>query len=176
MLLALGAVAAGAIFSTYFIGDDRLDFWKGSLYVMGDDVMDAAHHVPALVKYLPLIMMIAGFLLAHTFYIRKPHLPKQMAEAFSGAYRFLLNKWYFDELYDFLFVRPAFWLGRVLWKKGDEKIIDGLGPDGVSAAVFEIAKRVRLVQTGYLYHYAFVMLIGVVVIVTYVIFFAVGTH
>ena len=176
LILAIGAIGGGAMFSVYFIGDARVDFWKGALFVLGDDVMDAAHHVPAMVKFLPLIMMVSGFLLAYLFYIRKPHLPKQLAEAFSGAYQFFLNKWYFDELYDFIFVRPAFWLGRVFWKKGDGKIIDGFGPDGISASVIGIAKRVRTIQTGYLYHYAFAMLIGVVVIVTYVVFFSGGTH
>ncbi|MGY8986393.1 MAG: NADH-quinone oxidoreductase subunit L, partial [Sphingomonadales bacterium] len=111
LILAIGAVGAGAIFSTYFIGEARDDFWKGTLFVMGDDVIDAAHHVPAMVKYLPLIMMLTGFYLAYVFYIKKAHLPKKMAEAFSGAYKFLLNKWYFDEFYDLLFVRPAFWIG-----------------------------------------------------------------
>ena len=176
LILAIGAVGAGAIFSTYFIGEARDDFWKGTLFVMGDDVIDAAHHVPAMVKYLPLIMMLTGFYLAYVFYIKKAHLPKKMAEAFSGAYKFLLNKWYFDEFYDLLFVRPAFWIGRVFWKKGDGAIIDGLGVDGISTFVFKTAKKVRTIQTGYLYHYAFAMLIGVVIIVTYVVFFTGGTQ
>ncbi|TIP03559.1 MAG: NADH-quinone oxidoreductase subunit L, partial [Mesorhizobium sp.] len=82
-------------------------------------------------------------------------------------YGFLLNKWYFDELYDFLFVRPAKRLGRFLWKTGDGAIIDGLGPDGISARVVDVTNRVVKLQTGYLYHYAFAMLIGVAALVTW---------
>ncbi|HXY89203.1 MAG TPA: NADH-quinone oxidoreductase subunit L, partial [Xanthobacteraceae bacterium] len=82
-------------------------------------------------------------------------------------YRFLLNKWYFDEIYDFLFVRTAKWLGRFLWKRGDGWLIDGFGPDGVSARVIDVTQRVIRLQTGYLYHYAFVMLIGVAALITW---------
>ena len=85
----------------------------------------------------------------------------------DGLYAFLLNKWYFDELYNFMFVRPAFWLGRVFWKRGDEQTIDGFGPNGVSSAVALIAARARKLQSGYVYHYAFAMIIGLAVVVTW---------
>ena len=84
-----------------------------------------------------------------------------------GLYRFLLNKWYFDELYDRIFVRPAFWLGNLFWKGGDQNIIDRLGPDGVAARVVDVTKSVVRLQSGYLYHYAFAMLIGVAALITY---------
>ena len=87
--------------------------------------------------------------------------PSASPSAFAGLYLFLCNKWYFDELYDFLFVRPAKRLGRFLWKTGDGAVIDGLGPDGVAARVIDITSRVVRLQTGYIYHYAFAMLIGV---------------
>ena len=94
-------------------------------------------------------------------------LPKALAESNPALYQFLLNKWYFDEIYDFLFVRPAKWLGRFFWKKGDGWLIDGFGPDGVSARVIDVTRRVVLLQSGYLYHYAFVMLIGVAALITW---------
>ena len=89
-------------------------------------------------------------------------------------YKFLLNKWYFDEIYDFLFVRPAMWLGRLFWKGGDGFIIDGFGPDGVSARVLDVTRNVVRLQTGYLYHYAFAMLIGVAAFITWFMF--AGVH
>ena len=108
-----------------------------------------------------------GFLVAYWFYIRNPEVPKRLAERQDILYRFLLNKWYFDEIYDYLLVRPAMWLGRVLWKQGDGWLIDGFGPDGVSARVIDVTNRVMRLQTGYLYHYAFVMLIGVAALITW---------
>ena len=106
-------------------------------------------------------MMIVGFLVACQFYVRRPDIPEALARDQAVLYRFLLNKWYFDEIYDFLFVRPAMWLGRVFWKGGDGFVIDGFGPDGVSARVLDVTRNVVRLQTGYLYHYAFAMLIGV---------------
>jgi NADH-quinone oxidoreductase subunit L len=110
--------------------------------------------------------MIAGFGLAYVYYIAVPSLPDATARAFRPVYLFLLNKWYFDELYDALFVKPAMAIGRVLWKKGDGAIIDGLGPDGVANRVLWTTGRLVKLQTGYVYHYAFAMLIGVAIIVT----------
>ena len=111
--------------------------------------------------------MIVGFVTAYRFYIQSPDAPRRLAERHPGLYQFLLNKWYFDELYDFLFVRPAKRLGRFLWKKGDGAVIDGMGPDGIAARVVDITDRVVKLQTGYLYHYAFAMLIGVAALVTW---------
>ena len=99
-------------------------------------------------------------------------VPKQLAARNDWLYRFLLNKWYFDELYDFLFVRSLKWLGRFLWKRGDGWLIDGFGPDGVSARVMDTTARIVKLQSGYLYHYAFAMLIGVAFLVTYLMFAA----
>ena len=115
-------------------------------------------------------MMIVGFLVAYWFYVRRPDLPARLAASQPLLYRFLLNKWYFDEIYDFLFVRPARWLGTFLWKKGDGAVIDGLGPDGISARVVDVTNRVVRLQTGYVYHYAFAMLLGVAALVTWSMF------
>jgi NADH-quinone oxidoreductase subunit L len=114
--------------------------------------------------------MAAGFAVAWYFYITNPLVPFGLAKRFRGLHQFLLNAWYFDALYDRVFVRPAKWLGRFLWKTGDGRIIDGIGPDGVAARVIDITNRAIKLQTGYIYTYAFVMLVGVALIITYFIF------
>jgi NADH-quinone oxidoreductase subunit L len=111
--------------------------------------------------------MLLGFTVAWYYYIDHPERPAEMAARRGPLYLFLYNKWYFDELYDFLFVRPAKRLGHFLWKTGDGKIIDGLGPDGVSAGIVDWTRQVVRLQTGYLYHYAFAMLIGVAILATW---------
>lgn len=113
--------------------------------------------------------MAAGFALAYLYYIAAPWLPEATAKAFRPLYLFLLNKWYFDELYDFLFVRSARWLGRALWKGGDGAVIDGT-IDGTARTVAWTTGRVVKLQTGYVYHYAFAMLIGVALLISYFIF------
>jgi len=167
-VLAVGALLAGVVFHDFFIGHGYEEFWKGALFTLPDNhILHAFHEVPMWVKLAPFVAMIAGFLLAYQFYIRSPETPKQLAAQHRGLYAFLLNKWYFDEVYDFLFVRPAKRLGHFLWKKGDGWLIDGFGPDGVSARVVDVTNRVVKLQTGYLYHYAFAMLIGVAALVTW---------
>ena len=132
--------------------------------------LEAAHNVPLWVKYLPIGVGAAGIALAYGLYMGLPNVPGLLANRFAGLYQFLLNKWYFDELFDLIFVRPAFYLGRGLWKSGDGALIDGVGPDGIAAAVKLIARRAGALQTGYLYHYAFAMLSGVVILVTWYLF------
>ena len=166
-LLAAGALLAGIVFVEYFIGHDYAHFWGASLFTGPENhILEHAHHVPTLVKWSPFIMMAAGFGLAYFFYIVSPGMPVALARAFRPIYLFLLNKWYFDELYDAIFVRPAMWIGRKLWKTGDGAIIDGLGPNGISARVLDVTGRVVKLQSGFVYTYAFVMLIGVTVIAT----------
>lgn len=167
LLLAVGAVFAGWFYKGSFIGDGRFTFWNGSLVTSAGDVMDQAHHVPAAVIWSPFVAMVLGFGLAWYFYMRGSDIAKRTAETWDGLYAFLLNKWYFDELYNLIFVRPAFWLGRVFWKRGDEDTIDGFGPNGVSGLVAGVAARVRKLQTGYVYHYAFAMIIGLAIAVTW---------
>ena len=131
--------------------------------------------MPWLVAVLPTVMMAGGFLIAWQFYIRRPELPVQIAGQHEMLYRFLLNKWYFDELYDLVFVRPALRLGRLLWRGGDGWLIDGFGPDGISARVIDVTNRVVRLQSGYLYHYAFAMLIGVAALITWFMY-GLGVH
>jgi NADH-quinone oxidoreductase subunit L len=168
-VLAAGAILAGVVFTGYFIGPSYQEFWKGALYELpGKDILHHMHEVPTLVPWSPTVAMIGGFLLAYLFYIKAPHLPAATAKAFRPLYLFLLNKWYIDELYDFIFVRPAMWLGRVLWKGGDGAIIDGT-IDGTASAVGWASGRASKVQTGYVYHYAFAMLMGVAGLITWFI-------
>jgi NADH-quinone oxidoreductase subunit L len=167
-ILAAGALFAGIIFHGAFIGEGYAEFWKASLFTLPDNhILHEIHELPLWVELSPFIAMVIGFALAWKFYIRSPEMPKNLAAQHRGLYAFLLNKWYFDELYDFLFVRPAKRLGTFLWKTGDGTIIDGLGPDGISARVVDVTNRVVKLQTGYLYHYAFAMLIGVAALVTW---------
>jgi NADH-quinone oxidoreductase subunit L len=167
-VLSLGALAAGYAFKEAFIGHDYEHFWKSALFTGKDNhILHAMHEVPKWVVWSPFVAMLLGFLLALYMYVLRPDVPGKLAAANPVLYKFLLNKWYFDEIYDFLFVKPAMWLGRFLWKKGDGAVIDGLGPDGVSARVVDVTNRVVRLQTGYVYHYAFAMLIGVAGLVTW---------
>ena len=167
-ILAAGALAAGFLFHDWFIGEHYAEFWKASLFTLDDNhILHEFHEVPFWVKLAPFVAMVVGFLVAYRFYIASPESPRQLAARHPALYQFLLNKWYFDELYDFLFVRPAMRLGRFLWKRGDGWFIDGFGPDGVSARVIDVTRNVVRLQTGYLYHYAFAMLIGVAAFVTW---------
>jgi NADH-quinone oxidoreductase subunit L len=166
ILLALGSLLAGGLFAHLFIGGAQAEFWRGSLVTHAGE----AHEAPLWVALAPTVAMAAGFGVAWYFYITNPLVPFGLAKRFRGAYLFLLNAWYFDALYDALFVRPAKRLGRFLWKTGDGAIIDGIGPDGIAARVIDITNRVVKLQSGYIYHYAFVMLVGVAIIITYFIF------
>ncbi|MIL09562.1 NADH-quinone oxidoreductase subunit L, partial [Salmonella enterica subsp. enterica] len=168
VVLAIGAIGAGMVFYDSFVGEAYEAFWKGAIFSGADNhILHEFHNVPKWVKVSPFVAMLLGFVTAYQFYIRNPAIPARLAETNRGLYQFLLNKWYFDELYDFLFVRPAFRIGRFLWKDGDGKVIDGLGPDGVATGVANITQRVVKLQSGYLYHYAFAMLIGVAALVTW---------
>jgi len=167
-VLALGAVVAGFAFKGVFFGTAHEGFWKEALFIGKDNkILEEMENVPAFVSLLPTIMMIGGFAVAYAMYIRWPGSADALAKANPLLYRFLLNKWYFDEIYDAIFVRPAMWLGRLFWKSGDGMIIDGMGPDGVAARVLNVTDRVVLLQTGYMYHYAFAMMIGVAALISW---------
>jgi NADH-quinone oxidoreductase subunit L len=169
--LAIGAAFAGLAFDNLFVGHDMSAYWQHSLLVLpGHDSIEAGHNVPEWVALMPLILGLIGIGSAYVMYILAPGLPATLARTFRPIYLFLLNKWYFDELYDFLFVNPAKQVGRLFWKGGDGAVIDGLGPDGVSTVTRNLAQRAGRLQTGYVYHYAFVMLIGVVLIISWYLF------
>ena len=167
-VLAVGAVFAGMIFKHFFIGTGFEGFWKGAIHLGPENkILEEMEHTPFLVGQLPALMMIGGFIVALYGYVLKPGAAAGWAQVNRGLYQFLLNKWYFDQLYDLIFVRPAFWLGRVFWKGGDGYIIDGFGPDGVAAAVVGTTNRVTRIQSGYVYHYAFAMMLGVAALITW---------
>jgi len=169
VVLALGAVAAGALFHNFFIGEGYEEFWKAALFNGPDNhIRVDMEHSPVIVSWAPTLAMVGGFALSWYFYIANPALPEKIANlpVIHDIYLFLLNKWYFDQLYHYIFVRPAHWLGRMLWKKGDGAIIDGLGPDGLAATVGGLTRDIVKLQSGFVYQYAFVMLIGVTLIAT----------
>ncbi len=168
-ILAVGCFLAGFPFKELFAGHGVEDFFRESVK-MHPHIIEEMEEIPEYIKVLPFVMMIGGLVVSYLFYIRRPYLPEDLAAQQPMLYQFLLNKWYFDELYDLIFVRPAKWIGYQLWKKGDGAIIDGLGPDGVSARVLDVTRNVVRLQTGYLYHYAFAMLIGVAGLITWFMF------
>jgi NADH-quinone oxidoreductase subunit L len=168
-VLAIGSIASGFPFKELFAGSGVDEFFRESVK-MNPHIIENMEHMPAWLAPLPTLMMAGGALVSYIFYISRPYIPEELAEQQPMLYQFLLNKWYFDELYDLIFVRPAKWIGYQLWKKGDGYIIDGFGPDGVSARVLDITRNVVKIQTGYLYHYAFAMLIGVAGLITWFMF------
>jgi NADH-quinone oxidoreductase subunit L len=167
-VLAIGSVAAGFPFKEFFAGHETHEFFRESL--KQGEILEAMHHVPWTVAYLPTVMMALGWGVSAYIYLYRTEIAENLAKQHAWLYQFLLNKWYFDELYDRIFVRPALWLGRVFWKGGDGFVIDGLGPDGVSARVLDVTRNVVRLQTGYLYHYAFAMLIGAAALITWFMF------
>ena len=165
-LLAGGALIAGFALKDWFIGHHWVEFWAGSIVnAPSNHVMEAMHHVPGWVAMAPSVVGFAGIALAYVLYVAMPNIPGQLAQRFSGLYRFLLNKWYFDELYDKIFVRPALCLARVLWQVGDATLIDGM-PNGAATIAAATSRQAVKLQTGSLAVYAFSMLIGVVALVT----------
>ncbi|MCC0058041.1 MAG: NADH-quinone oxidoreductase subunit L [Hyphomicrobiaceae bacterium] len=165
LVLAAGALFAGLGFRHLFIGADQAAFWREAIVLP-----EHGHHdVPLWLTLSPTIAMTLGFVIAWYCYMWQPLVPFGLLKRFPAANRFLLHAWYFDALYDRIFVRPAKWLANVLWKVGDGKIIDGIGPNGIAARVLDITRGVVRLQTGYIYHYAFVMLIGVALLITYFI-------
>ena len=172
-VLAAGAVVAGWWGHDLFVGESRFNFWGDSLFVLsGNDTIAQAEHDPEWVKLLPTLIGLGGISLAFIFYMKVTDLPAKIASAVKPLYNLSFNKWYFDELYNLIGVRPSFFIGKKLWKVGDGKIIDGLGPDGIAATIARSSRETSKLQTGYVYHYAFAMLVGVVVFITAYIFIA----
>jgi NADH-quinone oxidoreductase subunit L len=162
LALAVGAVAAGMVFAPQFIGHHEADFWRGAIFTAeSNHVLHDSHDVPTWVKWAPLIVTLIGTFAAFWLYVLKEGLARRMADQKGPLWTFLYNKWFFDELYDLVFVKGARALGDLFWKIGDVKIIDGLGPNGAAWASLKSAGRLAKAQSGYVYHYAFVMLLGV---------------
>ena len=161
LLLSFGALFSGYLFSDFFLSYESKELWGNSIYIHPDNyILEEIHHSPFWVKKIPLVMMIIGFIVATLFYLLLKNVPSFLSSKLSFIYNFLYNKWYFDELYNFIFVNPLKRIGNFLWLFFDKKIIDGFGPDGISSLVISISRNVSKIQTGYVYHYAFAMLIG----------------
>ena len=161
LLLSFGALFSGYLFSDFFLSYELKELWGNSIYTHPDNhILEEIHHSPFWVKKIPLAMMIIGFIVATLFYLLLKNVPSFLSSKLSFIYNFLYNKWYFDELYNFIFVNPLKRIGNFLWLFFDKKIIDGFGPDGISSLVISISRNVSKIQTGYVYHYAFAMLIG----------------
>ena len=166
-VLSLGAIFAGMGFAHWFIEPEGAPrFWAGAI-AFNHELAERAHHAPLLVKLAPAIVMILGFLIAFAAYIRSRDLPRRFVDQFGILYAFLYNKWYFDEIYDVAFVRPSLWLGRLFWKKGDEGTIDRFGPNGAAGVVQVGNVLTARLQSGYLYTYALVMLLGLAAAATW---------
>jgi NADH-quinone oxidoreductase subunit L len=167
-VLTLGAVFAGLLFHGGFIeAETGKAFWANSTLAFNEHLMHAMHEVPLWVKLASTVAMLTGLFIAWNMYIRSETAPATVARNFAPLYKFFYNKWYFDELYNWLFVKPAFWFGRLFWKQGDVGIIDRFGPNG-SAAVVAFSSRMAVrMQSGYLYSYALVMLLGLVGLISW---------
>jgi len=168
-VLAAGALFAGMLFDADFIGSQASGFWHNAIAAIYGHARGEAE-LPLLAEFAPLVLTAIGFAIAYYYYVLHPELPPLLAARKGLLYTFFYNKWYFDELYDFLFVQPAKRLGRFLWKVGDGMIIDGLGPDGIAARVMDATRGAIRLQSGYVYHYAFAMLMGVAALVTWFLF------
>ena len=166
-VLSVGAIIAGQVFAPTFL--DTASFWNGAIFY-NENLIHRMHNVPYLVKYAAFIVMAIGLFAAWLAYIKDTSIPGKAAEQLGPVYRFFYNKWYFDELYHYLFVVPAFWLGRKFWKLGDMGTIDRFGPNGVAWVIEKGSVGAKRFQSGYLYSYALVMLLGLVAAITWVLF------
>jgi NADH-quinone oxidoreductase subunit L len=168
VVLAIGAVFAGMLGYNLFVGEGREEFWGASIFVAkGHDAIGAAHHAPEWIGALPLAAGVLGIGLAYVFYTLKPTLPAAWANSLSLLHQLIFRKYYFDELYDALFVNRSFDLGRIFWRRGDEGTIDAYGPDGIASVTRSASAGFSRLQSGYLFHYALAMLVGVLILTTF---------
>ena len=168
LFLALGAIFAGYAFKDYFIGSQFIQFWNNSIFFLKEFVL---HHPPLWFLLLTPILVLLAIPLSYYFFVKDKKSLDGFIEINKPLYNFLVNKWYFDELYDFLFVKPAKKIGSFFWKIGDGTIIDGFGPDGLTKLIKSVSDKAVQFQSGFLYHYAFVILIGLSVLLTYMMIF-----
>ena len=172
VLLSIGAVFAGFVFAGHFVGlEAGAEFWKGSL-AFSAELAEAAEKVPPLVSFTPTIVMLVGLAIAYNNYIRDPAAPGRLVATLPGLHNFLMHKWYFDELYDAIFVRPAFAIGRFFWHRGDEQTIDRFGPHGAAVLVGAGNRVTTRFQSGYLTNYALIMLLGLIGAATWAMWWA----
>ncbi len=164
ILLAVGAVFAGIVFNNVMVDHEQAAFWGSAIFTGPENhVLHERHEVPLWVQLAPAAAWISGLILAAIFYLAYPRIPRRIGETGGPMHSFLSHKWYFDELYNFVFVRGAALIGDVFWKVGDKKLIDGLGPDGVTAVAKGGAGGLSRLHTGYLFHYALLILVSAVI-------------
>ncbi len=167
LILAFGSIFVGLLFSNFYIGKMQYSFWGDSIILN-----DGKHHYLPFIQILIVKTSVAiGVMLAALIYFYKNHLSKSLAHNLEPLYSISFNKWYVDELYHSIFIRPYFYVANLFWKKGDEKLIDGYGPNGISKLISIFSQYLSRFQSGYLYHYAFVMLGGLVIILTWFIYY-----
>jgi NADH-quinone oxidoreductase subunit L len=166
-VLSIGAIAAGFLFHHQFVGEEQAEIWKGAIYTAANNHILGPHEAPEWVVLAPLVASVIGLAVAAYVYLLKEGLGARLAARGGPLYKFFYNKWFFDELYEATFVRGAKFLGDLFWKGGDIRIIDGLGPNGVAWVTALTGKQVGRAQSGYVYHYAFVMLLGVAGLLSY---------
>ena len=166
IILGVGAVLSGILLKNFFIGQESTNFWKNSIFFINELSHD---HIPLwLILITPIIVTIA-IPISYYYFIKNPKILENFKISYNKIYDFLLNKWYFDEIYEFIFVKPLKKLGDIFWKRGDENTIDRFGPNGISKVVKYISNKAIKFQTGFIYDYAFVMLIGLSALITYLI-------
>lgn len=169
LVLVAGAIFSGWLGYDYFVGDQRIAFWAGSLVTSEHDILHAAHHIPLWAIFLPTLVGVVGIALGIFLYGKAKQVPPKIAAAVPFLYKLSLNKFYIDELYNVVFVKSAWTLGRVFSVRGDKQLIDGLGPDGMSAFSQKIGQRFGKFQTGFIFNYASVMIAGVVIFIGYLL-------
>ena len=181
IILSVGAIFSGYLGYDLFVGDGGEGFWRASILALpSHDALADTHYaswyikITPYIQITPLVMAMLGILLAFITYSKFPGLADSAAERFPRLHAFLYNKWYFDEVYNRLFVRPTLVLARGFWKSGDGRLIDGIGPDGIAASVLRVGRRAAALQSGYVYHYAFAMIIGVVGFISWHLYGSMG--
>jgi NADH-quinone oxidoreductase subunit L len=167
LLLAIGAIFAGFIFKELFVSESGINnFWRGSIFFLQPLSTD---HPPLWFLLLTPVLVTMSIPLAYYLFVKNKNLPNQIANVNKPLYEFLLNKWYFDEIYEVIFVKPCKRSGLFLWKFFDIKIIDGFGPDGISGMIKKFSIKANKFQSGYIYQYAFIMLLGFSALLTFLI-------
>ncbi len=166
--LSIGAIFSGFVFKDYFIGSYFMEFWNNSIFFIKQFTLS---HPPLWFLLITPTLVLAAIPIAYYLFVKNENFLKQFIDTNKPLYNFLLNKWYFDELYDFIFVNPAKKIGKFFWNIGDILIIDGFGPNGFAKIVKLVSDRAVQFQSGFLYHYAFVILIGLSILLTYIIIF-----
>lgn len=172
MLLPMIFLGFGAVFSGFVLsGMGNLEWWQGAIYINEaiHPALKEAHNISPVLKYLPFVVVLLGIWVSYQFYVKHTKLPKKLAKSMDLMHKWLMNKWYIDELYDLIIVRPLKWLANILWQKGDVNGIDRFGPNGGAWLANRLGAAVRVLQTGYIYHYAFVLVLGVCVMITWLI-------